>query len=357
MDQVLLHPSVPTTGQGLFDATDRGHQRLPMRQRSGGHWLHQGIPRNPPERWIGRRSRTLRQTRDIFSGFDEQAYLNANPDIRDAITAGTVPSGLEHYRRWGRHERRPGAAAVALRAAYQPLDVVPPDALRLRVTNSPDRTSFEALGRIVCDDLLDAMAMFEVHLAAGSRVLDFGCGCGRVLRHLAPQCPGARIEGVDIDSEAIAWCQANFPASLALHRNAEWPPLPFEDAWFDLIYSVSVFTHLPEAMQLAWLAELARVAKPGAWLLLTVHRPDLMPPGNADLTGQMEGTGFAYHLGETTDGLPDFYRTAWHSEAYIHQAWGKMFDVCAVLRGGINNHQDLVVARASGPVSKSGTSA
>ncbi len=291
----------------------------------------------------------MQQIRDIFSGFEEQAYLNANPDIRDAVAAGVVSSGLEHYRRWGRHERRPGAAAITLRAAYQPLSAVPHDALRLRVTNSPDRTSFEELGRLICDDLLDAMASFEVDLAAGSRVLDFGCGCGRILRHFAPQSPGALIDGVDIDPEAIAWCQANFPASLTFHQNGEWPPLPFEDERFDLIYSLSVFTHLPEPMQLGWLSELARVAKPGAWLLLSIHAPDLMPSDNADAVNQIERGGFAYLLGETTSGLPDFYRTAYHARSYIDQTWGKVFEIKGVLRKGVNNHQDLVVARAIGP--------
>lgn len=294
----------------------------------------------------------MRHPRDIFFSFDEQAYLNANPDIREAVTTGVVSSGLDHYRRWGRHERRQGASSLAMRDAYQPLGTIPPDALRLRVTNLADRTSFEELGRMICDDLLDAMAMFEVDLVTGSRVLDFGCGCGRVLRHLAPQCPGTQIDGVDIDAEAVAWCQANLSAPLAFHQNGEWPPLPFGDGQFDLIYSVSVFTHLPEPMQLAWLAELARVAKPGAWLLLSTHAPGLMPSDNADAADQMEKSGFAYLLGDTTDGLPDFYRTSYHSEAYVRQIWGKAFGIEAVLRKGVNNHQDLVVGRTTGPMSE-----
>ena len=294
----------------------------------------------------------MQHPQDIFAGFDKQAYLEANPDIRAAVAAGVVSSGLEHYRRWGRHERRQGAASVAMRPAYQPLSAVPVDALRLRVTNSAIRTSFEELGRMICADLLDTVAMFGIQLGPDSHVLDFGCGCGRILRHLAPQCPAAQIEGVDIDGEAIAWCRANFPASLTFHQTAEWPPFPFEDGRFDLIYSISVFTHLPEAMQLAWLAELTRVAKPGGWLLLSTHAPDLMPSDNADAADQIARVGFAYLLGETTDGLPDFYRTAYHGESYIHQTCGRMFDIAAVLHKGVNDHQDLVVARVWEPISK-----
>lgn len=290
--------------------------------------------------------------KDLFSGFDEQTYLKANSDIREAIAAGVVSSGLEHYRRWGRRERRQGASSTVIQAAYQPLSAIAPDALRLRVTGSADLTSFEEAGRLICDDVLDAMAMYQIDLSKDSRVLDFGCGCGRVLRHFAPQCSTTQIDGADIDAEAIAWCQANFPAFVAFHQNTEWPPLPFEDARFDLIYSISVFTHLPEAMQLAWLAELSRIAKPDAWILLSVHASALMPADDPGAAEQMETLGFAYLRGETTDGLPDFYRTAYHANSYIHREWGKLLKIEAVLRKGVNNHQDLVVARAIGPASK-----
>ena len=131
----------------------------------------------------------------------------------------------------------------------------------------------------------------------------------------------------DIDAEAITWCKENFPAFAQFWQNSEWPPLPFGDARFDLIYSVSVFTHLPEDMQLAWLAELCRVAKPDAWVLLTIHGSELLPSSHSEATEQMASGGYAYHRGETTDGLPDFYRTAWHSESYIRSVWGRFLEV------------------------------
>ena len=102
-------------------------------------------------------------------------------------------------------------------------------------------------------------------------------------------------------------------------------------------------------MQLAWLAELSRVAKPGAWLLLSIHAPALMSADDLAATEQIETGGFAYLQGSTTDGLPDFYRTTYHSASYIHREWGKLFKIEAVIKKGVDNHQDLVVARAIGP--------
>src|SRR5206468_8257505 len=49
------------------------------------------------------------------------------------------------------------------------------------------------------------------------------------------------------------------------------PPLAFGDASFDLAYALSVFTHLPEAIQHDWMDELRRVVRPGGFVLLTMH--------------------------------------------------------------------------------------
>jgi SAM-dependent methyltransferase len=278
-----------------------------------------------------------------IQGFDEETYLQANPDVRAAIASGIITSGLVHYRRFGRDECRPGGPDESRRPSYSPLAAMPPDALRKRVHGDTDLASFDRHGRSICGDLLDAIAGFRIPLGADSRVLDFGCGCGRVFRHLVPQCD-AQVEGSDIDAEAIAWSNSNLKDG-AFRQNPEMPPLPFEDGRFDLIYSISVFTHLPEDMQLAWLAELARVAKPGAFLLLTVHGPDLLPAGDTDAARRIADHGFCYLRLEATEGLPDFYRTAYHAEHYIRREWARLMQIEGVLRREIGGHQDLVVAR------------
>ena len=280
-------------------------------------------------------------TTNPFADFDEEIYLAANPDIQEAIAAGIVSSGFAHYRRFGRHELRAG---TPWRPSYQPLSAMPPEALRVRVSGISDAQGFDLGGRSICDDILDTTVMYQAGLTRDSRVLDFGCGCGRVLRHFAPQCP-ALINGVDIDMEGIAWCSANLGMAATFSQTQEWPPLPFGAGSFDLIYSISVFTHLPEKMQDAWLAELRRVAKPGALLLLTVHAPNMIPGGNAEAEKQMTEHGFLHILNDITDGLPDFYRTAFHSEQYIRSEWGKLLHIEAFVPKGMNDHQDLVVAR------------
>jgi SAM-dependent methyltransferase len=98
-------------------------------------------------------------------------------------------------------------------------------------------------------------------------LLDWGCGCGRVLRHWAGV-DGVHIHGCDIDSRMVAWCSENLPfAEMAV--NALAPPLPYGDSSFDLVYAFSVMTHLSEELQNEWLRDLHRVLRPGGYLLFS----------------------------------------------------------------------------------------
>ena len=78
----------------------------------------------------------------------------------------------------------------------------------------------------------------------GRRVLDFGCGAGRVLRHFSTDAESGEFWGCDIDGASIDWCRANLSPPFRFFRNDELPPLPHPDQSFDLIYAMSVFTHL-----------------------------------------------------------------------------------------------------------------
>ena len=98
-------------------------------------------------------------------------------------------------------------------------------------------------------------------------LLDWGCGCGRILRHWA-DLTETRVCGCDIDPQMVGWCQANLPfADVA--RIELSPPLPYADSSFGLVYALSVITHLPEELQHAWVRECYRVLRPGGYLLFS----------------------------------------------------------------------------------------
>jgi SAM-dependent methyltransferase len=76
------------------------------------------------------------------------------------------------------------------------------------------------------------------------RVLDFGSGAGRTLRHFAGEASVAEFWGCDIDEPSIDWLQENLCPPFHAWRSPHNPPLGLEHSTFDLIYATSVFTHL-----------------------------------------------------------------------------------------------------------------
>lgn len=186
-------------------------------------------------------------------------------------------------------------------------------------------------------------------LAELTRILDWGCGSGRVARHLAKCVDPARVYGCDIDPEAIRWARANIPGP-RFDTVPPTPPTAYDPGSFDAVYGISVMTHLDEETQLAWLAELRRVTRPGAVLLLSVlgeaMRESRMP---SQLRAQYERTGFAAFTPdyEREQGFreftaPEYYKESFHSPAYIERVWGRSFELVEYVK---TRGQDLVLMR------------
>ncbi len=185
------------------------------------------------------------------------------------------------------------------------------------------------------------------------RILDWGCGCGRLARYVA-RLQAIELSGCDIDGDNVGWCAEHLKGSFML--TGMHPPLPFADASFDLVYGLSVFTHLRESLQDQWLAELHRVSAPGALVLMTIHGETALnycgapPARHADLARftRAQGIhesgandqldGFAEHAGE--------YVNVFHDLDYVRARWGGWFEILDILPGYIYTH-DLVVMRKS----------
>ena len=225
---------------------------------------------------------------------------------------------------------------------------VPPVHLRKRVHGADDIGSYENVGRIVANTVFGYLNLTGA--AAPFRGLDFGSGGGRVLVPLHELClkqstSGEPVEwfGSDVDRQAIAWAQKNLGSIAKFVANDPMPPLPFHDQFFDFIFSISVFTHIPEDMQFAWLAELSRVLKIGGCALFSTLSLDLLKNSLSDAELRK---GFYYiDAGKGTDGLPRFYRDTHHSRDYIEREWSRYFSIEAFKEKGIADHQDLVLCK------------
>jgi SAM-dependent methyltransferase len=215
------------------------------------------------------------------------------------------------------------------RAAGAETDL-PPAELRYRVSSTPDAQDFVKVGKRCAADIQNALWQVGREPGSFTRILDFGCGCGRTLIHLTELAPAAQIDGIDIDSRAIQWCKQHLQFACFKLSN-ETPPIDYAADTFDLIYAISVFTHLDEDYQFRWLKELRRVAKPGAILLLTV---------DSSLVGDKN---FVFQRSYEEGLFPAWYQNAYHSREYVLTNFGKHFEVLDYFPQAMNAHQDVVV--------------
>lgn len=146
-----------------------------------------------------------------------------------------------------------------------------PPAELVVLVSGPSLAWFSGRGRADATMFRDLAARHGADVATGLSVLDFGCGAGRIARWLAPEviAAGGAFHGSDLNPRLAGWCAANLPGRYA--ANGLQPPLALAAATIDLVYAHSVLTHLTEATARAWLAELARVLRPGGLALLTFH--------------------------------------------------------------------------------------
>jgi SAM-dependent methyltransferase len=230
----------------------------------------------------------------------------------------------------------------------------PGEELVSRVTGLTDRDVFFESGRQSVRDLNRALAVLGRSIESYPTILEFGCGCGRIMLWLDDVAGSASLHGVDIDERAVGWAQANIPYA-TFKVNDPLPPLDYPDDFFDLVYNHSVFTHLDEDYQDRWLAELRRVTKPGGTILLTVHGDDavryseeLTANAGGDSTwlrNELRRSGIAFVRQDSNVGgpFPDFYHSTFHAPWYVFDRWGAGLRIKAYLAGASLGFQDIVL--------------
>lgn len=226
---------------------------------------------------------------------------------------------------------RPGPT----RDAYGDL---PPATLRMATVGSTELSAFSEIGERTAE-LLTGLARGEgLPIGRTTRVLDFGCGCGRVARPFLAR-TGARMTGCDVQARMVAWCLAYLEGDWRVTRND--PPLPFAAGSFDVVYALSVFTHLPDAATRGWLAELARVTRPGGLALLSLlderhpaaepFRSQLAAEGYAQKRGGAQGRNMMIGL-FSQDGFAERAAPGWRMAACISAEESGIGQSVAVLR-------------------------
>ena len=173
----------------------------------------------------------------LFHGITEEEWLSANT-AGGSKFAGVLPS-------------------------------LPDESVQLRFAGKAgDDALVEA--HTVARTLKDLYGEYVGPITTSTRVLDYGCGWGRIIRFFLKDVAAENLWGIDCNEELIAFCRESNPWA-CFEANAPLPPTGLADEQFDLVFSYSVFTHMREDVHLAWLDELRRLVKPRGLLILTVR--------------------------------------------------------------------------------------
>jgi hypothetical protein len=197
-------------------------------------------------------------------------------------------------------------------------------------------------------DLKAVLNIAELYGFTGGYILDWGVGCGRMFRHLPDSLKSSCI-GLDIDLININWCVNNIP--FGVYGVLEpYGKFNLESNSIDLVYSHSVMTHLCEAAQFHWLAELNRVLKGTA--IISVHGLYSSASVNnwINIPEELEQwlqTGIkdsGINNEDIKDITPDlYYKDIAHTPKYIKEVWGQYINVVDVIHGGFSSTHDAVI--------------
>jgi SAM-dependent methyltransferase len=213
-------------------------------------------------------------------------------------------------------------------------------------------------GRSAVDVILGTLEEAGVAPCEIDRLLDYGCGYGRVLRHLPDAFPDASYVACDLDARAVAFCAEEFGATAVV---APLQPSRLKLPPCDLIWGGSVWTHLPEAECRELFVSLSRSLEPGGLLIFSFHGAfaadnlhSLFGGAFAEdaeiIRGEIQNEGMAYRpyseayltLGEGSYGTswhhPDFFRRladgspGLQEVRFAPQGWDAFHDVIALRR-------------------------
>jgi trans-aconitate methyltransferase len=188
---------------------------------------------------------------------------------------------------------------------------------------------------------------FGKSLADFISICDWGCGCGRLIQAIHHLAPTANLTGIDIDRDNIDWCQRNLEYAQFLNVPL-FPPTTFADGQFDLLFGISVFTHLTREAFEAWRDELHRIVRPGGVILVTVNRgASLVRLGNEALMQRTIESGFD-DTGQDPalkDKIEDstYYRGTYLMTGELKRILGARFRIRDIIPQASASSQDLVV--------------
>ncbi len=214
------------------------------------------------------------------------------------------------------------------------------------------------------DTVLDTFYTFsDRKLEDVGSVLDFGCGCGRVIRWFDSALPDARLCGIDVRGPSVEWNRANLRGEF--HVGPFDPPTELPDDQFDLVFALSLFSHFARRSNLAWIRELSRLCKPDGLIIVTTHGAFSLA-AIVRLEELQESFGMTsararellralhreeFHHFEMPDdvrrniGVGDNYGQSFLTEAFVDREWSPFVEVLGCVPARLFRFQDVFALR------------
>lgn len=216
--------------------------------------------------------------------------------------------------------------------------------------------------------MMRAMERQGVTLRPGDQILDLGCASGRTMRHFACQGDDLTVWGADLKPRNIDWCRRFLPRNIRPLVGTHAAHLPIADGSLALAYAFSVFTHIDE-YEFAWLAELHRVLRPGGVAYLTIHSERLWTgmtrqhPIWLDILSHERSPETPIDLEQFKHPMPQDRMVlrmglhmgnvnVFHSDRYIHDVWGRLFEVAEFIEPPGTVQAQLVLLKKEARASK-----
>lgn len=218
----------------------------------------------------------------------------------------------------------------------------PPSKLIFTIIAIPWVSEFYKSGKIIFNDMNKMFAENKIELAERANILDFGCGCGRLIRHFASE-KKYNLYGSDLNPDLIAWCSSNLSFGKFTCNNL-LPPLNCENNFFDLVYARSVFTHLGKEAQFEWINEMRRILKPGGLFYFTTHGRNTIAPLSIEEQNKFNRDEIVLHsfFGEGDNKYSSYQSYKWTKENLLNG-----FQLAGFQEGSSNPHlrQDVYIFR------------
>ena len=242
---------------------------------------------------------------------------------------------------------------------------LPDEATQRRFVGKAYREAFEQ-GVSAYSSFLETAKKLDFEIGTETRILDFGCGWGRMSQIAFWKTNPENIFSMDVQDDALKICKET-GLRTNLVKISMSPPIQHPDASFDFIMAYSVFSHLNEDLYLQWMKEFARLLRPGGILAITTRGRSIIryakelatdpytPPHARGLAEAFsdwdkafeacDGGDFVFRAYPSDTPVGAGYGEACIPEGYFNKHWPEYFSDFIYLKETISTGQAIIVGK------------